>query len=105
MAVIRHKEAIHSGQFMVSEFEADEEDIEDIPEVVGDISNVNKDEGIGKLSKSSGGPEFIAPQSIANRHDPTWHGFAAASPGQIPRPAPQMLRHNDDDHIQDLKCR
>ena len=79
MAVIRHKEAIHSGQFMVSEFEADEEDIEDIPEVVGDIANVNKDEGIGKLSKSSGGPEFIAPQSIANRHDPIFKGGGGPS--------------------------
>jgi len=79
MAVIRHKEAIHSGQFMVSEFEADEEDIEDIPEVVGDISNVNKDEGIGKLSKSSGGPEFIAPQSIANRQDPIFKGGGGPS--------------------------
>ena len=74
MAVIRHKEAIHSGQFMVSEFEADEEDIEDIPEVVGDISSVNKDEGNGKLSKSSSGSEFIPPKNVNNWNDPNLKG-------------------------------
>ena len=30
MAVRRHKEAIHSGHFMVSNFEADEQDEEDL---------------------------------------------------------------------------
>ena len=30
MAVRRHKEAIHSGHFMVSNFEADEQDEDDI---------------------------------------------------------------------------
>jgi len=30
MAVVRHKEAIHSGHFMISEFEADAEDEEDL---------------------------------------------------------------------------
>lgn len=30
MAVVRHKEAIHSGHFMISDFEADAEDEEDI---------------------------------------------------------------------------
>ena len=30
MAVRRHKEAIHSGHFMVSNFEADEQDDDDI---------------------------------------------------------------------------
>ena len=37
MAVVRHKEAIHSGQFMVSNFEAEDEDEEedlDIPEIL-----------------------------------------------------------------------
>ena len=74
MAVIRHKEAIHSGQFMVSEFEADEEDIEDIPAVVGDLSNANKDEGISKLSKSASSSEFIPPQNITNRSDQNFKG-------------------------------
>ena len=41
MAVMRHKEAIHSGQFMVSEFEADEEDVEDMPEAAGEQSNAS----------------------------------------------------------------
>ncbi len=30
MAVVRHKEAIHSGHFMVSDFEAEAEDEEDM---------------------------------------------------------------------------
>ena len=29
MALVRHKESIHSGQFMVSNFEAEDEDVEE----------------------------------------------------------------------------
>ena len=75
MAVIRHKEAIHSGQFMVSEFEADEEDVEDIPEVVGDISNSIKDPPRGGLSqKPHHDKDFLSPQNKDNQHDPQWKG-------------------------------
>ena len=75
MAVIRHKEAIHSGQFMVSEFEADEEDVEDIPEVVGDISNSIKEPPRGRLSqKPHHDKDFLSPQNKDNHHDPQWKG-------------------------------
>ena len=75
MAVIRHKEAIHSGQFMVSEFEADEEDVEDIPEVVGDISNSIKGPPRGGISQTSHNDKhFILPQNKDNQHDPQWKG-------------------------------
>ena len=75
MAVIRHKEAIHSGQFMVSEFEADEEDVEDIPEVVGDISNSIKDPPRGRLSqKPHHDKDFLLPHNKDNQQDPQWKG-------------------------------
>ena len=80
MAVIRHKEAIHSGQFMVSEFEADEEDVEDISVVgtdvsaVGDISTTNKDQALVGTSKATNVDEFLSPQNIAAQHDQNFKG-------------------------------
>ena len=74
MAVIRHKEAIHSGQFMVSEFEADEEDVEDIPEVVGDISTSSKDQGRSILSESSHSGEFLSPRHNGIQNEQNFKG-------------------------------
>ena len=60
---------------MVSEFEADEEDVEDIPEVVGDISNSIKDPPRGGISQTSHNDKhFILPQHKDNQHDPQWKG-------------------------------
>ena len=43
MAVMRHKEAIHSGHFMVSNFEAEaQDDIDDIAVPVRIYKNKNK---------------------------------------------------------------
>ena len=95
MAVIRHKEAIHSGQFMVSEFEADEEDIEDIPEVVGDISSANKEEGNGKLSKSSSGSEFIPPKNVNNWNDPNLKGGGQSFLHKDSLPPDEYLDRNE----------
>ena len=45
MAVVRHKEAIHSGHFMVSEFEAEAQ--------VGNLSNLRKSFFIMLLKSST----------------------------------------------------
>ena len=42
MAVVRHKEAIHSGHFMVSNFEAEAQDEDDIAVPVIDKTKQNK---------------------------------------------------------------
>ena len=59
MAVVRHKEAIHSGQFMVSNFEAEDEDEEedlDVPERLRTVTTI--DSNIPPCATEHGQTEF-----------------------------------------------
>ena len=57
MAVVRHKESIHSGQFMVSNFEAeDEEEDLDIPDRYRTVTTI--DSNIPPSATEHGQTEF-----------------------------------------------
>ena len=59
MAVVRHKESIHSGQFMVSNFEAEDEDDGedlDVPERYRTVTTI--DSNIPPTATEHGQTEF-----------------------------------------------
>lgn len=73
MAVVRHKAAIHSGHFMVSNFEPDEQDEEDAVVPPGEegqmpisalIEDKKPEEEIGaKINGKNGGKSLLSPKS------------------------------------------
>ena len=85
MAVVRHKEAIHSGQFMVSDFEAEAEDEEDIALVSPGASPKNDHDPLGaEKAVSSPRKKHKIPMDSADE------GGSDASPDK--------LRKLDHDH-------